>query len=131
MVARGDGQKTSGLSRSASERRKKHGDTARAAKRGPTDSDIEKTYTGLDRELAEEFIEQTMDPNVLLERNKSAASSSAPSAAAPLRGKSSPSSPSPAASPQQAFNYNVKTASPVVVIDAATAAALPMSEGAW
>ena len=129
MVARGDGQKTSGLSRSASERRKKHGDTARAAKRGPTDSDIEKTYTGLDRELAEEFIEQTMDPNVLLERNKSAASSSAPSAA-PLRGKSSPSSPSPAASPQQAFNYNVKTASPVV-IDAATAAALPMSEGAW
>ena len=128
MVARGDGQKTSGLSRSASERRKKHGDTARAAKRGPTDSDIEKTYTGLDRELAEEFIEQTMDPNVLLERNKSAASSSAPSAA-PLRGKSSPSSPSPA-SPQQAFNYNVKTASPVV-IDAATAAALPMSEGAW
>merc|ERR1712170_241411 len=32
------------------------------SKKGPTDSDIEKTYTGLDRELAEEFIEQTMDP---------------------------------------------------------------------
>ena len=79
--------------------------------------------------MAEEFIEQTMDPNVLLERNKSAASSSAPSAA-PLRGKSSPSSPSPA-SPQQAFNYNVKTAASPVVIDAASAAALPMSEGAW
>merc|ERR1719282_2266530 len=31
-------------------------------RRGPTDSDIEKTYTGMDRELAEEFIEQTMDP---------------------------------------------------------------------
>ena len=30
---------------------------------GPTDSDIEKTYTGMDRELAEEFIEQTMDPS--------------------------------------------------------------------
>ena len=81
--------------------------------------------------MAEEFIEQTMDPNVLLERNKSAASSSAPTA--PLHGKSSPS-PSPAS--PQAFNYNVKTASPVV-IDAATAAALPMSgagvesEGAW
>ena len=29
---------------------------------GPTDSDIEKTYTGRDRELAEEFIEQTMEP---------------------------------------------------------------------
>ena len=28
---------------------------------GPTDSDIEKTYTGRDRELAEEFIEQTME----------------------------------------------------------------------
>jgi hypothetical protein len=25
---------------------------------GPTDSDLDKTYTGLDRELAEEFIEQ-------------------------------------------------------------------------
>lgn len=33
------------------------------SKKGPTDSDIEKTYTGLDRELAEEFIETTMaDP---------------------------------------------------------------------
>ena len=28
---------------------------------GPTDSDIEKTYTGMDRDLAEEFIEQTME----------------------------------------------------------------------
>ena len=35
---------------------------------GPTDSDIEKTYTGLDRELAEEFIEQTMDPGIIVER---------------------------------------------------------------
>ena len=34
-------------------------------KKGPSDSDIEKTYTGLDRELAEEFIETTMaDPPV-------------------------------------------------------------------
>jgi uncharacterized membrane protein YgcG len=33
------------------------------SKKGPSDSDIEKTYTGLDRELAEEFIETTMaDP---------------------------------------------------------------------
>jgi len=31
-------------------------------RRGPTDSDIERTYTGMDRELAEEFIDQTMDP---------------------------------------------------------------------
>ena len=31
------------------------------ARPGPTDSDIEKTYTGRDRELAEEFIEQTME----------------------------------------------------------------------
>ena len=37
-------------------------------KKGPTDSDIEKTYTGLDRELAEEFIEQTMDPGIIVER---------------------------------------------------------------
>ena len=34
------------------------------SKKGPSDSDIEKTYTGLDRELAEEFIETTMaDPS--------------------------------------------------------------------
>ena len=40
-------------------------DTAKRKKprKGPTDSDIEKTYTGMDRELAEEFIEQTMDPS--------------------------------------------------------------------
>ena len=38
------------------------------SKKGPTDSDIEKTYTGLDRELAEEFIEQTMDPGIIVER---------------------------------------------------------------
>ena len=31
------------------------------SRRGPTDSDIEKTYTGMDRDLAEEFIEQTME----------------------------------------------------------------------
>ena len=36
---------------------------------GPTDSDLDKTYTGLDRELAEEFIEQTMDPAIVLERS--------------------------------------------------------------
>lgn len=36
---------------------------------GPTDSDLDKTYTGLDRELAEEFIEQTMDPNSVLNRS--------------------------------------------------------------
>ena len=114
----------SSAGRSASERRMKHSSGTRASKRAPAESDIEKTYTGLDRELAEEFIEQTMDPNALLERNKSAASSSAAH-----HGKSpSPSSPT---SPQ-AFNYNVKTASPVV-IDAATV--MPMSgaesEGAW
>ncbi len=33
---------------------------------GPSDSDVDKTYTGLDRELAEEFIEQTMDPAIVL-----------------------------------------------------------------
>ena len=27
----------------------------------PSDADLDKTYTGLDRELAEEFIEQTME----------------------------------------------------------------------
>ena len=32
-------------------------------KGGPSDSDLDRTYTGLDRELAEEFIEQTMDPS--------------------------------------------------------------------
>ena len=111
--------------RSTSERRKKHSGSSRATKRAPTESDVEKTYTGLDRELAEEFIEQTMDPNALLERNKSAASSSAP------RGRSSPSP-----SPPQAYNYNVKTtSSSPVVVDAATATVLPMSgtesEGAW
>ena len=119
---------SNGQSRSASERRKKHsGGGTKASKRAPTESDFDKTYAGLDRELAEEFIEQTMDPSALLERNKSAASSSA----APPHGKSSPSSP---VSPR-AFNYNVKTSSPIVV-DAATAnAVLPMSgaesEGAW
>ena len=122
--------------RSTSERRKKHGGVARA-KRDPTDSDIEKTYAGLDRELAEEFIEQTMDPSALLERNKSAASSSSPprrggkAASAGAAGGSTPSPTSP-----QAYNYNVRTgSSPVVVIDAATATGLPMSgaesEGAW
>jgi len=39
--------------------------------KGPTDSDIDKTYTGLDRELAEEFIEQTMDPTTLTSRTVS------------------------------------------------------------
>ena len=39
--------------------------------KGPTDSDLDKTYTGLDRELAEEFIEQTMDPNLVMERTMS------------------------------------------------------------
>ena len=39
--------------------------------KGPTDSDLDKTYTGLDRELAEEFIEQTMDPNIVMERTLS------------------------------------------------------------
>jgi len=38
-------------------------ETKRQRRKGPTDSDIEKTYTGMDRELAEEFIEQTMDPS--------------------------------------------------------------------
>ena len=42
----------------ASNKRKK---SDRRQGKGPTDSDIEKTYTGMDRELAEEFIEQTMD----------------------------------------------------------------------
>lgn len=32
-------------------------------KSGLSDSDLDRTYTGLDRELAEEFIEQTMDPS--------------------------------------------------------------------
>ena len=37
------------------------------SKKGPSDSDIEKTYTGLDRELAEEFIETTMaDPGHII-----------------------------------------------------------------
>ena len=123
--------------RSTSERRKKHSGSSRDTKRAPTESDVEKTYTGLDRELAEEFIEQTMDPNVLLERNKSAASSSSPprrggkAASAGAVGGSTPSPTSP-----QAYNYNVRTgSSPVVVIDAATATGLPMSgaesEGAW
>ncbi len=40
----------------------------RRGRGGPTDSDIEKTYTGLDRELAEEFIEQTMDPAVVVQQ---------------------------------------------------------------
>ena len=33
---------------------------------GLSDSDLDKTYTGLDRELAEEFIEQTMDPAIVV-----------------------------------------------------------------
>ena len=37
-------------------------------KKGPSDSDIEKTYTGLDRELAEEFIESTMADPAVMER---------------------------------------------------------------
>ena len=34
-------------------------------KGAPSDADLDRTYTGLDRELAEEFIEQTMDPNAV------------------------------------------------------------------
>ena len=45
-----------------------HNRPKKKSKKGPTDSDIEKTYTGLDRELAEEFIEQTMDPGIIVER---------------------------------------------------------------
>ena len=53
---------------------KVHGSNKVASKKimvplGPTDSDLDKTYTGLDRELAEEFIEQTMDPAIVLERS--------------------------------------------------------------
>ena len=48
--------------------RSQHSRPKKKSKKGPTDSDIEKTYTGLDRELAEEFIEQTMDPGIIVER---------------------------------------------------------------
>ena len=50
-------------------RSQQHSRPKKKSKKGqPTDSDIEKTYTGLDRELAEEFIEQTMDPGIIVER---------------------------------------------------------------
>ena len=49
-------------SRSKSQLKESHKRKKVRAGKGPTDSDIEKTYTGMDRELAEEFIEQTMEP---------------------------------------------------------------------
>lgn len=49
----------------------------RKRRKGPTDSDIERTYTGMDRELAEEFIEQTMDPAVLIDQTMSGTESEA------------------------------------------------------
>jgi hypothetical protein len=45
--------------------------------KGPTDSDIERSYTGMDRDLAEEFIEQTMDPAVLVDQTMSGTESEA------------------------------------------------------
>ena len=51
-------------------KKKKNSHSGSQVKSGPTDSDLERTYTGLDRELAEEFIEQTMDPTVVLEHKK-------------------------------------------------------------
>jgi len=45
--------------------------------KGLTDSDIERTYTGMDRELAEEFIEQTMDPAVMVDQTLSGTESEA------------------------------------------------------
>ena len=42
-------------------------------KSGPSDSDLDRTYTGLDRELAEEFIEQTMDPSTAPQQISSSA----------------------------------------------------------
>ena len=50
-------------SRSKSQQKEGHKRKKVRGGKGPTDSDIEKTYTGMDRELAEEFIEQTMDPS--------------------------------------------------------------------
>ena len=50
-------------SRSKSQPRENHKHKKARGGKGPTDSDIEKTYTGMDRELAEEFIEQTMEPS--------------------------------------------------------------------
>ena len=50
-------------SRSKSQPKESHKRKKVRAGKGPTDSDIEKTYTGMDRDLAEEFIEQTMEPN--------------------------------------------------------------------
>ncbi len=48
--------------RSSGRQRRPHQQQHHRRRNGPTDSDLDKTYTGLDRELAEEFIEQTMEP---------------------------------------------------------------------
>ena len=45
--------------------------------KGLTDSDIERTYTGRDRELAEEFIDQTMEPTVIVDQTLSGTESEA------------------------------------------------------
>ena len=52
-------------SKSSDKRYKKSSSGGKEGQRksGPSDSDLDRTYTGLDRELAEEFIEQTMDPS--------------------------------------------------------------------
>ena len=50
--------------KSSDKRYKRGSNVTKEGKRGgPSDSDLDRTYTGLDRELAEEFIEQTMDPS--------------------------------------------------------------------
>jgi len=56
---------------------KENSNKRKKTRKGPTDSDIEKTYTGMDRELAEEFIEQTMDPGVGVDQTMSGTESEA------------------------------------------------------
>ena len=75
-------------------RSKSNGRDGRKVKKrnGPTDSDLDRTYTGLDRELAEEFIEQTMDPAIVLERSN-VSTSNAPQGQSHASGAGSPSSP--------------------------------------
>ena len=63
--------------RSRSKSQPREGAQRTKRQKGPTDSDIERSYTGMDRDMAEEFIEQTMDPSTLIDQTMSGTESEA------------------------------------------------------
>lgn len=56
-------------SRERRERRRQRRQAAAAEAAGPTEEEIASSYTGLDREIAEQFISASMEPGLTLQRN--------------------------------------------------------------